>query len=124
VRKLAGEHGISSAVMHTWLFLAEVDALGTAGRPPVVVDVDDVRARRARGETWAAIAEECRAPPSRRYRLTDRHSFPTGIRAGRPFAGGTEARDGGVALVAPCRFGLVALRSSEEVDPLGVDLTS
>jgi transposase-like protein len=58
VRKLAAEYGLSPAVMHTWLFEAEVDPLGTVGRPAVVVDVDDVRARRARGETWAAIAED------------------------------------------------------------------
>lgn len=58
MRKLATEYGISSAVMRTWLFEAGVDPLGTAGRPAAVVDVEDVRARRGRGETWAAIAGE------------------------------------------------------------------
>lgn len=58
MRTLAAEYGISSAVMRTWLFEAGVGPLGTAGRPAVTVDVDDVRARRARGETWAAIASE------------------------------------------------------------------
>jgi transcriptional regulator with XRE-family HTH domain len=58
MRTLATEYGISSAVMRTWLFEAGVSPLGTAGRPAVMVDVDDVRARRARGETWAAIADE------------------------------------------------------------------
>ena len=57
MRKLATEYGISSAVMRTWLFEAGVDPVGT-GRPPVAVNVDDVRARRAAGETWAAIADE------------------------------------------------------------------
>ena len=58
MRKLADEYGISTAVMRTWLFEAGVDPVGTAGRPWVAVDTDDVRARRARGETWAAIAAE------------------------------------------------------------------
>jgi transposase len=57
MRKLAAEYGISSAVMRTWLFEAGVDPLGTPGRPTVAVDVDDVRARRDRGETWPSIAE-------------------------------------------------------------------
>ena len=58
MRTLAAEYGISSAAMRTWLFEAGVDPVGTAGRPAVAVDVDDVRARRARGETWVAIADE------------------------------------------------------------------
>ena len=58
MRKLAAEYAISPAVMRTWLFEAGIDPLGTAGRPAVAVDVDDVRARRERGETWAAIADE------------------------------------------------------------------
>ena len=58
MRKLAAEYGISSAVMRTWLFEAGVDPLGTPGRPTVAVDVDDVRARRDRGETWMSIAEQ------------------------------------------------------------------
>ena len=57
MRKLAGEYGISPAVMRTWLFAAGIDPLGTPGRPSVAVDVDDVRQRRARGETWASIAD-------------------------------------------------------------------
>ena len=56
MRKLAAEYGISPAVMRTWLFEAGVDPLGTPGRPPVDVDVDAVRARRQRGETWVSIA--------------------------------------------------------------------
>src|SRR5215218_1551767 len=52
IRKLAVEYGISSAVMRTWLFEAGIDPLGTPGRPATIdVDVDDVRARRARGDT-------------------------------------------------------------------------
>jgi len=58
MRKVAAEYGISSAVMRTWLFEAGVDPLGTPGRPTVAVDVDDVRARRDRGETWMSIAEQ------------------------------------------------------------------
>ncbi len=58
MRKLAAEYGISPAVMRTWLFEAGVDPLGTPGRPPVDVDVADVQARRARGETWQTIADE------------------------------------------------------------------
>lgn len=57
IRRQADEYGISSAVMRTWLFEAGVD-LGARGRPTVDVDVDDVRARRARGESWSAIADE------------------------------------------------------------------
>jgi hypothetical protein len=57
MRKLAGEYGISPAVMRTWLFEAGIDPLGTPGRPSVAVDIDDVRQRRARGETWASIAD-------------------------------------------------------------------
>ena len=58
MRKLAAEYAISPAVMRTWLFEADVDPLGTPGRPGIAIDVDDVRTRRTRGETWAAIAEE------------------------------------------------------------------
>ena len=58
MRKLAAEYAISPAVMRTWLFEAGIDPLGTAGRPGVAVDVDDVRARRERGETWSSIADE------------------------------------------------------------------
>jgi transposase-like protein len=58
MRKLAAEYGISPAVMRTWLFEASIDPLGTPGRPTVDVDVDDVGARRQRGETWASIADE------------------------------------------------------------------
>ena len=78
MRKLAAEYGISSAVMRTWLFEAGIDPLGTPGRPTVDVDVDDVRARRDRGETWVSIAEAARrvggdvASPGRRL------IFPTG----------------------------------------------
>ena len=58
MRQLAAEYGISSAVMRTWLFEAGVDPLGTPGRPTVAVDVEHVRARRDRGETWMSIAEQ------------------------------------------------------------------
>lgn len=58
IRKLAVEYGISPAVMRTWLFEAGIDPLGEAGRPRVEFDVDDVRLRRGRGESWASIAEE------------------------------------------------------------------
>jgi len=59
IRKLAVEYGISSAVMRTWLFEAGIDPLGTPGRPATIdIDVADVRARRARGDTWATIADE------------------------------------------------------------------
>jgi hypothetical protein len=58
MRKLAAEYGISPAVVRTWLFEAGIDPLGTPGRPTVDVDVDDVRARRDRGETWVSIAEQ------------------------------------------------------------------
>ena len=58
MRTLATEYGISSAVMRTWLFEAGVGPLGTAGRPAMALDLDDVRERRARGQTWAAIADE------------------------------------------------------------------
>jgi transposase-like protein len=58
MRKLAAEYGISPAVMRTWLFEAGIDPLGTPGRPTVDVDVDDVRARRDRGEAWVSIAEQ------------------------------------------------------------------
>jgi len=58
MRKLAAEYAISTAVMRTWLFEAGIDPVGTAGRPAVVVDVVEVRARRTRGETWAVIAED------------------------------------------------------------------
>jgi hypothetical protein len=44
--------------MRTWLFEASIYPLGTPGRPTIGVDVDDVRARRQRGETWASIADE------------------------------------------------------------------
>ena len=58
IRALAGEYGISAAVMRTWLFEAGIDPLGTPGRPRVEVDVGLVRERRGRGETWARIAGE------------------------------------------------------------------
>ena len=58
MRKLAAEYGISPAVMRTWLFEAGIDPVGTPGRPAAAVDVDDVRARRTRGDTWPAIAKE------------------------------------------------------------------
>ena len=58
IRKLAAEYGISPAVLRTWLFEVGIDPLGTPGRPTIDVDIDDVRARRRRGETWASIAGE------------------------------------------------------------------
>ena len=56
MRKFAAEYRISPAVMRTWLFEAGIDPLGTPGRP--TVDVDGVRARRRRGDTWALIADD------------------------------------------------------------------
>ena len=93
MRKLAVEYGISPAVMRTWLFEAGVDPLGTPGRPAVAIDVDDVQARRTRGETWAAIAEELGVSVEtlrRRVDTTDPHPFPTGIRAELAPRRGTE----------------------------------
>jgi transposase-like protein len=58
IRKLAAEYGISSGVMQTWLFEAGITPLGTPGRPAMDIDLDVVRARRDRGETWAAVAED------------------------------------------------------------------
>ncbi len=72
MRTLATEYAISPAVMRTWLFEAGVDPLGTAGRPAVVVDVAHVRERRARGETWAAIAEELGVSVNTLRRRADR----------------------------------------------------
>ena len=57
MRKLAAEYRISSAVTRTWLFEAGIQPLGTSGRPTLDIDVDDVRARRGRGESWSAIAD-------------------------------------------------------------------
>jgi transposase-like protein len=75
MRKLAAEYGISPAVMRTWLFEAGIDPIGTPGRPAVLIDTDDVHARRTRGETWAAIAEQLGVSAEtlrRRADITDR----------------------------------------------------
>src|SRR5690606_14838648 len=53
IRALAAEYGISHAAMRTWLFEAGIDPIGTPGRPRLEIDLDDVRARRARGDSWA-----------------------------------------------------------------------
>jgi transposase-like protein len=58
IRALAGEYGISPAVMRTWLFEAGIDPLGIPGRPRVEVDVGLVRERRGRGDTWSQIAAD------------------------------------------------------------------
>lgn len=58
IRALAAEYAISHAAMRTWLFEAGIDPIGTPGRPKVDIDLDDVKARRARGDSWAEIADE------------------------------------------------------------------
>lgn len=58
IARLADEYGISKAVMHTWLFEAGIDPLGTPGPARAELDVEAVQARRARGESWTAIAAD------------------------------------------------------------------
>ena len=63
MRKLATHYRISPAVMRTWLFEAGIEPLGTPGRPQLDLDLDDLRARRARGDTWKAIANDLGVAP-------------------------------------------------------------
>lgn len=63
IRRLADQFGISSAVMRTWLFEAGIEPLGKAGRPRMNIDIDDVRARRARGDSVQKLAEQLDVSP-------------------------------------------------------------
>jgi hypothetical protein len=63
MRKLATHYRISPAAMRTWLFEAGIEPLGTSGRPQLDLDLDDLRARRVRGDTWKAIANDLGVAP-------------------------------------------------------------
>jgi hypothetical protein len=58
IRKLAARYEISAAVMRTWLFQAGIEPVGKAGRPMLVLDLDDVRTRRERGDALQKIGME------------------------------------------------------------------
>jgi transposase-like protein len=70
IRQLASRHGISTAVMRTWLFQAGISPIGKPGRPALNLDLNDLGERRARGETLHSIATElCVSPHTLRRRL-------------------------------------------------------
>jgi DNA invertase Pin-like site-specific DNA recombinase len=67
------------------------------GRKPRVVDLDDVRRRRAKGQGWRRIARALRTPASTLRRKVQACQKPAGAsEAGVPcLAGGSEGSEGG-----------------------------